>query len=68
MDTALFSHPVVEEPRPGTLTAPEDNRYGGLFLQPAYPSAPAVDPEPSPAPPRRPRAANNPSGRRTRRR
>ncbi|GHF90630.1 hypothetical protein GCM10017567_00750 [Amycolatopsis bullii] len=67
MDTALFSHPVVEEPRPGTLTAPEDNRYGGLFLQPAYRSAPAVGTETSPGPHRRPRAANaranDPSGR-----
>jgi len=35
----LFSHPVVEEPRPEALTTSQDDRYGSLFLQPVYPPA-----------------------------
>lgn len=33
---SLFSHPVVEEPRPEALTTSQDDRYGSLFLQPVY--------------------------------
>lgn len=67
MDSSLFSHPVAEEPRPGARTAAQDDRYGNLFRQPAYTSAPADDDAPEPAPRQRGRAAHNPSGRRGRR-
>lgn len=71
VDSALFSHPVAEEPRPEALTAPQDQRYGSLFLQPVYPAEPVSDTETFPGPQRGPRAANartnDPSGRRTRR-
>ncbi|OXM66224.1 hypothetical protein [Amycolatopsis vastitatis] len=62
MDSSLFSHPVVELPRPGALTAPQDFRYGGLFRQPAYTPAPPSDgaAEPRPAS----TWAHDPSGRR----
>ncbi|VVJ24870.1 Uncharacterised protein [Amycolatopsis camponoti] len=36
MDSSLSSHPVAEEPRPGALTAPQDDRYGKLFRQPVF--------------------------------
>ena len=71
MDSSLFSHPVAEEPRPGTPSAPQGDRYGSLFRQPVYTPAPAIDAETSPGPQRRPRAADtrahDPSGRRARR-
>ncbi|ADJ47956.1 hypothetical protein AMES_6131 [Amycolatopsis mediterranei S699] len=65
MDSSLFSHPAAEEPHPEALTAPQESRYGSLFLQPVY------TPEPAPGANRRPEAANarahDPSGRRSRR-
>jgi hypothetical protein len=64
MDSSLFSHPIAEQPRPGTLTTPQDSRYGSLFRQPVYTPAPATDDETEPTPPR---PAHDPSGRRTRR-
>ncbi|WP_086676407.1 hypothetical protein [Amycolatopsis pretoriensis] len=68
MDSSLFSHPVAEEPRPGTLTTPQDVRYGGLFRQPVYTPAPSADGAPGPGPQRRPGpVAHDPSGRRARR-
>jgi hypothetical protein len=63
MDSSLFSHPIAEEPRPGTLTAPQDVRYGGLFRQPVYTPGPSSGGAPGPQ--RRPgTAAHDPSGRR----
>ncbi|WP_410612525.1 hypothetical protein [Amycolatopsis sp. lyj-109] len=38
-DSSLFSHPVAEEPRPEAVTAPQENRYGNLFLQPVAPAS-----------------------------
>ncbi|MGW4057680.1 hypothetical protein ACWEGE_05350 [Amycolatopsis sp. NPDC004747] len=71
MDSSLFSHPIAEQPRPGTLTTPQDSRYGSLFRQPVYTPAPATEDEGEHAPRRRPAApgnrAHDPSGRRTRR-
>ncbi|MEU8632815.1 hypothetical protein AB0C38_11655 [Amycolatopsis sp. NPDC048633] len=70
MDSSLFSHPVAEEPRPGTFTTPQDSRYGSLFRQPVYTPAPADEDETESAPPRRPSAgarAHDPSGRRAHR-
>ena len=64
MDSSLFSHPVAEEPRPGALATPQDNRYGSLFLQPFYTPAPASGGPNDPAPRQRSRAAHDPSGRR----
>jgi hypothetical protein len=68
MDSSLFSHPVVELPRPGALTAPQDFRYGGLFRQPVYTPALPSDGATEPGPQRRPVAAStwahDPSGRR----
>jgi hypothetical protein len=70
MDSSLFSHPLDEEPRPEALTAPQESRYGSLFLQPVY--TPAAAFEPSPGANGRPEAENarahDPSGRRARRR
>ncbi|MDQ7803091.1 hypothetical protein Q5425_05085 [Amycolatopsis sp. A133] len=70
MDSALFSHPVAEEPRPGALAAPQSDRYGSLFRQPVYTPEPAADGETTPGPQRRHRAAttraHDPSGRRGR--
>ncbi|MEU0791070.1 hypothetical protein ABZ342_13460 [Amycolatopsis sp. NPDC005961] len=43
MDSSLFSHPVTEESRPGARTAPQADRYGSLFRQPAYTSPPSDD-------------------------
>jgi len=40
MDSSLFSHPIAEQPRPGKFTPDRDERYGSLFLQPAYAAAP----------------------------
>ncbi|WP_285479209.1 hypothetical protein [Amycolatopsis sp. NBRC 101858] len=36
---------MAESPRPGALTAPQDDRYGSLFLQPTYspPARPTPD-------------------------
>jgi hypothetical protein len=69
MDSSLFSHPAAEEPRPEALTAPQEGRYGSLFLQPVYTPEPAG--EPAIGAQRRPEAANaqahDPSGRRSRR-
>ncbi len=66
MDSSLFSHPIAEEPRPGTLTTPQDVRYGGLFRQPVY--TPEQPSDGAPGPQRRPgAAAHDPSGRRARR-
>ncbi|WP_275291747.1 hypothetical protein [Amycolatopsis sp. La24] len=42
----IFSHPVVETPRPGALVRPQDDRYGGLFRQPAARSGDRADPQP----------------------
>ncbi|MGW4396304.1 hypothetical protein ACWEHA_13515 [Amycolatopsis nivea] len=35
MSAPLFSHPVAESPRPDVLVRPQEDRYGGLFRQPA---------------------------------
>ncbi|SFW78955.1 hypothetical protein [Amycolatopsis australiensis] len=51
MDISLFSHPVVEEPRAGGLSKPQDDRYGSLFLQPAY--RPVADEDDTESAPRR---------------
>ncbi|MEV6873394.1 hypothetical protein [Amycolatopsis sp. NPDC051128] len=67
MDNSLFSHPIAEQPHPGALTTPQNDRYGSLFLQPFYTPAPVADGEHEPAPRRQSRAAHDPSGRRTRR-
>ncbi|WP_410608160.1 hypothetical protein [Amycolatopsis sp. lyj-109] len=71
MDSSLFSHPIAEQSRPGTLTAPQESRYGGLFRQPVYSPAPAAEDEAERSPRRRPAApgkwAHDPSGRRARR-
>ena len=72
MDSLLFSHPIAEQPRPGTLTTPQEGRYGSLFRQPVYtPAPPSDDDETEPASYRRARAtgtrAHDPSGRRARR-
>ncbi|MEV6639045.1 hypothetical protein [Amycolatopsis sp. NPDC051371] len=67
MDSSLFSHPVAEEPRSEALSAPQDDRYGSLFRQPAYSPAPFSDEATEPAPRQRGRAAHDPSGRRGRR-
>jgi hypothetical protein len=64
VDSSLFSHPVAEEPRPGALTTPQDNRYGSLFLQPFYTPEPRSEDQTEPAPQRRSRKAHDPSGRR----
>ena len=45
MDSSLFSHPIAEQPRPGTLATPQDSRYGSLFRQPVYTPAPASEDE-----------------------
>ncbi|RSM43842.1 hypothetical protein DMA12_17995 [Amycolatopsis balhimycina DSM 5908] len=69
-DSSLFSHPVIEEPHPGALTAPQEHRYGSLFLQPVGTAAPPSGGNAGSGPQRRPRAANprahDPSGRRAR--
>lgn len=70
MDSSLFSHPVAEEPRPGALTAPQDDRYGNLFRQPVYTPDRRPDDATEPAPHHRGPAstwAHDPSGRRVRR-
>jgi hypothetical protein len=71
MDAVLFSHPVTEEPRPGTLTPPQADRYGGLFRQPVYTPASPGDGTGGPGPRQRARSADpqahDPSGRRARR-
>ncbi|WP_410645414.1 hypothetical protein [Amycolatopsis sp. lyj-346] len=68
MDISLFSHPVAEEPRPGTLTTPQESRYGSLFRQPVYTPEPSSGGSTEPAASRRPgKQAHDPSGRRTRR-
>ena len=38
-----FSHPLVDETRPGMVPPPREDRYGTLFLQPAYDTPPATD-------------------------
>ncbi|MCR6481777.1 hypothetical protein M8542_03000 [Amycolatopsis sp. OK19-0408] len=67
MDSSLFSHPIAEQPRPGTLTTPQDSRYGSLFRQPVYTPAPASGDETERLPQRRSAApgkrAYDPSGR-----
>ncbi|MFJ9779542.1 hypothetical protein ACIRSS_08160 [Amycolatopsis sp. NPDC101161] len=63
MDSSLFSHPIAEELRPGTLTTPQDVRYGGLFRQPVYTPSPSSDGAPGPQR-RSGKAAHDPSGRR----
>jgi hypothetical protein len=66
MDSSLFSHPVTEEPRPGAFTAPQGERYGGLFRQPVYAPEPRSEEAPEPGPQRRPGTrGHDPSGRRT---
>ncbi len=71
MDSSLFSHPIAEQPRPGTLATPQDSRYGSLFRQPVYTPAPASEDDAERSLRRRPAApgnwAHDPSGRRTRR-
>ncbi|MYW89995.1 hypothetical protein G3I59_05010 [Amycolatopsis rubida] len=46
VSTPLFSHPVAEPPRPGALVLPQDDRYDGLFRQPAGPSGERKEPQP----------------------
>ena len=70
MDSSLFSHPVAEEPRSETHTAPQGERYGSLFLQPVYTPGSFADGEGAPGPQRRSSEADtrahDPSGRRAR--
>ncbi|WP_370962510.1 hypothetical protein [Amycolatopsis sp. cg9] len=60
---------MAEETRPGALTAPQDERYGSLFLQPTY--SPPARSDAGHAPRRDHRATNtrahDPSGRRAHR-
>ncbi|WP_370938155.1 hypothetical protein [Amycolatopsis sp. cg13] len=46
VSTPLFSHPVAEPPRPGALVLPQDERYGGLFRQPAASPGEREEPQP----------------------